>query len=147
MNDEEKIAFWLGIYVSMILPRSFFIVEFCSKIGKVTFSSFSFQIVHDCSHHLQQCYSEEEINETKVGQLELTKQVNYIEKPFFSDIFLYFHFSDLQRHSQHERSGQWSHSWPEQVFSLLKHVLVLELSAQLSIAEPTNDFDFVCFAL
>jgi len=33
------------------------------------------KIVHDCASHLYTCYTHEEINETKVGQLELTKQI------------------------------------------------------------------------
>jgi len=32
-------------------------------------------IVHQCAEHLYTCYTHEEINETKVGQLELTKQI------------------------------------------------------------------------
>ena len=31
--------------------------------------------MHQCAEHLYTCYTHEEINETKVGQLELTKQV------------------------------------------------------------------------
>ena len=42
-----------------------------------TFEELLFQIVHDCASHLYTCYTHEEINETKVGQLELTKQVNH----------------------------------------------------------------------
>ena len=41
-----------------------------------------FQIVHDCASHLYTCYTHEEINETKVGQLELTKQVTYHNQLF-----------------------------------------------------------------
>ena len=36
---------------------------------------FKFQIVHDCAHILEECYSNEEIIETKIGQLELTKKI------------------------------------------------------------------------
>ena len=34
------------------------------------------EVVHKCAKYLGKCYSDEEIIETKVGQLELTKQVS-----------------------------------------------------------------------
>lgn len=33
------------------------------------------KVVHNCSKTLDRCYSKDEINETKVGQLQLTKKV------------------------------------------------------------------------
>jgi len=35
------------------------------------------QIVHECAHILERCYKDEEIIETKLGQLELTKKIFY----------------------------------------------------------------------
>ena len=44
----------------------------------IYYTNFFFQIVHGCSQVLEKCYTDEEIMETKIGQLELTRKVNML---------------------------------------------------------------------
>lgn len=68
------------------------------------------QIVHECAHLLERCYKDEEIIETKLGQLELTKKIFYdiLQMEKNSKVF------DLNRCSAFSSMNHFLNSAPSQ---------------------------------